>query len=245
MSRRQDGFTLISLMVGMVISLVSILAMLSLYKNLVHSSVVSTQSARQDGQVASGLLMAQRALMNAGFWMGSSTTRASTDVDNNFVLLSGATLSNGRLSGTQITQATLPLLTTFATAGVSANAIVWSYQTSTSTATATCSGLVVSNGALISLKGAAGCTQASSQWTATTWTSTVLIEAGQVSPFFSVGFATCWPYERTTDASNTAYRLQITMIANNSTLDPNSPNAQPAYVTSKSTACLINLEKST
>ena len=244
MNREQRGFTLISLMVGTVISLLGILAMLSLYKNLVYTSAASIQSARQDGQVSSALLTAQRELMNGGFWSGSATARASSDIDNYFVLLSGATLTNGTLAGTATAQANFPTLTSAAPNGITGNAIVWSYQTS-SAAVASCAGLAVINGALVSLKGAAGCTQASSQWSSTTWTSTTLIEAGQGATMFSVGFATCWPYGRTTDTTNTAYRLQVTLSANNSTLDPNSTDPQPAYVKSKATACLINFEKPT
>lgn len=238
MSRAQRGFTLISLMVGTVISLLSILAMLSLYKNLVYSSVTSIQSASQDGQVAAALLTAQRELMNGGFWSGSATARATSDIDNNFVLLSGATLSNGTLTGTATAQTNFPTLTSAAPNGTTGNAIVWSYQTS-STATASCAGLLVGNGALLSISGGSNCTQAS-QWGSATWTSTTLITAGQGSTPFSVGFATCWPYGRSTD---TAYRLQVILSANNSTLDPNSTNPQPAYVQSKATACLINFEK--
>ncbi|MGY2168534.1 PilW family protein [Pseudomonas gingeri] len=244
MSRGQGGFTLISLMVGTAISLVSILAMLSLYKNLVYTSAASIQSARQDGQVAAALLTAQRELMNAGFWSGSATVRASADIDNNFVLLTGAVLSNGALSGNATAQTSFPSLTNASPNGITGNAIVWSYQTS-ATANPSCAGLLISNGALLSLKAAAACTQASAQWGSSTWTSTPLIEAGQGSASFSVGFATCWPYGRTTDTTNTASRLQVTLNANNSTLDPNSSDPQPAYVKSKATACLINFEKPT
>jgi len=52
-NRYQQGFNLISLMVGMTLSLISIMAMLTLYKNLVSNAAIATQDARQDGQVAS------------------------------------------------------------------------------------------------------------------------------------------------------------------------------------------------
>ncbi|NWA29028.1 hypothetical protein HX866_29490 [Pseudomonas gingeri] len=242
MSRAQRGFTMISMMVGTVISMLSILAMLSLYKNLIYSSVTSIQSASQDGQIASALLTAQRELMNGGFWSGSATVRATSDIGNNFVLLSGATLTNGTLAGTATVQTNFPTLTSAAPNGTTGNAIVWSYQTS-ATATASCAGLLVINGALISINGGTSCTLAATQWSSATWTSTTLIAAGQGTTPFSVGFATCWPYGRNTDSTNTAYRLQVVLSANNSTLDPNSTNPQPAYVQSKATACLINFEK--
>lgn len=241
MSRAQHGFTLIGLMIGTTISLISILAMLALYKNVVYNSMASIQGSRQDGQVASALITAQRELMNAGFWSGSATVRATADVDDNFVLLSGALLSNGTLTGSATAQTSFPTLTSTAPNGRTGNAIVWSYKTS-ATATASCAGLLFSNGALLSLKAAVNCTQASTQWGSTTWTSTTLIEKGQDSTApLSVGFAACWPYGRSTDTSNTAYRLQVSLSANNSTPD----NTTSGYVKSQATACLINFEKPT
>lgn len=69
--RRQRGLTLISLLIGMLLSSLCILAMLGLYRNLVHTAVVATQDANQDGQIAAGLLTAQLKLQSAGFGMES------------------------------------------------------------------------------------------------------------------------------------------------------------------------------
>ncbi|UVE17292.1 hypothetical protein NVV93_17185 [Pseudomonas sp. LS44] len=66
-NRQQRGVSLISLMIGMLLSTVCILAMLGLYKNLVQTAVVATQDANQDGQLAAGLLTAQLELQSAGF----------------------------------------------------------------------------------------------------------------------------------------------------------------------------------
>ncbi|MCR6685678.1 prepilin-type N-terminal cleavage/methylation domain-containing protein [Pseudoxanthomonas sp.] len=64
---RQRGYTLISLMVGLVISLLTIAAMLAVYKMVVEVSGQASADSLRDGQVASGLLAAQIELHEAGY----------------------------------------------------------------------------------------------------------------------------------------------------------------------------------
>lgn len=66
---QQRGISLISLMVGTVLSMLTIIAMLALYKNLVQVAVDATQDANHDGGLASALLTAQLELQSAGFGM--------------------------------------------------------------------------------------------------------------------------------------------------------------------------------
>lgn len=223
MKAHQSGFNLISLMVGVSLSMISILAMLALYKNLIGVSVQSIQDSRQDGQIAAGLLTAQREMLNAGFRNGVAP-----------ILLSGASLNNGTLSGTS--QA---FSTATDTAPAIGNAIVWTYQP-TATGNATCAGLLVQHGSLLRLQAATSCTLIS-QWNSTTWSTTSLIEANQPTTFFALSYNACWPFAKTETA--TLSRLQVVMNATTSTVDINSNDPQPAYLRSKSTACLPNLEK--
>lgn len=65
--RKQHGMTLVSLMIGTVLSMLTILAMLALYKNLIQVAVEATQDASHDGGLASALLTAQMELAGAGF----------------------------------------------------------------------------------------------------------------------------------------------------------------------------------
>lgn len=65
----QRGITLISLMIGTVFSMLTILAMLALYKNLIQVSVEAIQDANHDGGLASAMLTAQLELQSAGFGM--------------------------------------------------------------------------------------------------------------------------------------------------------------------------------
>ncbi|WP_426143376.1 PilW family protein [Pseudomonas sp. DWP3-1-2] len=224
----QQGFNLVSLMIGMTLSMVSILAMLSLYKNIIGISVMSIQDATQDGQIAAGLMIAQRELLNAGFRIDPN----AVPVASRAVLLSGATLNAGTLAGTA---------QTIGNTAVIGNAMVW-ISKATSTATATCAGLLVQNGVLSRLQGPSGCTQVS-QWNSTSWTATTLIEANQPAAFFTAQYAGCWPFGKIADATSGTTRVQVVLTATNSTVDPNSTDPQPAYVKSKSTVCLPNLEK--
>lgn len=232
MKAAQQGFNLVSLMVGVSLSMISILALLSLYKNLIGVSVQSIQDSRQDGQIAAAVLTAQRELLNAGFRVDATPVQ--------IVLLNDASLSNGTLSGTPraIDAAT-------STTPATGNAMVWTYKP-TATGSAVCAGLLMKKdtgketGTLLRLQGATNCALVS-QWSTTTWTSTPLIEANQPAAFFSAFYSPCWPFGKTVDA--TVSHLQVMMTAATSTVDINSSEPQPAYVKSKSTTCVPNLEK--
>ncbi len=67
----QQGMTLISLMVGLLLSMIGILAAMTLYKNLVHASVEARADAAQDGQLASAMLSLQLEVQSAGYGITS------------------------------------------------------------------------------------------------------------------------------------------------------------------------------
>lgn len=64
---RQAGQTLIGMMVGLLLSLLGIVAMLALYKAMVDVSVDATLGSQRDGQLVAGLLGAQVELQQAGW----------------------------------------------------------------------------------------------------------------------------------------------------------------------------------
>lgn len=64
---RQKGMTLVGLMVGLLLSMISIVAAMMLYQNLVKVSIESRTDAAQDGQLASAMLSLQLELQSAGF----------------------------------------------------------------------------------------------------------------------------------------------------------------------------------
>ncbi|MCD9088307.1 hypothetical protein [Stenotrophomonas sp. SY1] len=73
----QIGQSLISMMIGLVISLVTISAMLVLYKTMVEVSANASRSALRDGQVSAALLAAQMELQSAGFGVPQADALAS------------------------------------------------------------------------------------------------------------------------------------------------------------------------
>lgn len=70
--QRQRGQTLISMMVGLIISLLTIAAMLVLYKTMIEVAGNASRAALRDGQVSSALLAAQVELQEAGFGIAGS-----------------------------------------------------------------------------------------------------------------------------------------------------------------------------
>lgn len=65
--RLQAGASLISLMVGLLVSMLSLLACLSMHKSLIQVTVEARSGAIHDGMVAGALMQLQRDLYNAGF----------------------------------------------------------------------------------------------------------------------------------------------------------------------------------
>lgn len=63
----QYGFSMIGLLVGLFISMLAILASLTLYKNLIHVATESKIDTLYDGQLASALAVMQTELLNAGY----------------------------------------------------------------------------------------------------------------------------------------------------------------------------------
>lgn len=69
---KQSGTTLISLLVGMVVSMLAILASLSMFHSLVTSSAEAKADARQEGDLSLAVLRLDTELQAAGFNMGRS-----------------------------------------------------------------------------------------------------------------------------------------------------------------------------
>ncbi len=65
--RNQAGMSLISLMIGILISMIGILAGFLLYQNMVKVTLQTRADATQDGQLASAMLSLQLQLQSAGF----------------------------------------------------------------------------------------------------------------------------------------------------------------------------------
>lgn len=79
----QTGATLISLLIGLVIAMLCILAVLTAYKTTVKSGVDSRKASTHDTQLQSGLTMAQIFLQNAGFGFDSGNNILATTLQIN------------------------------------------------------------------------------------------------------------------------------------------------------------------
>jgi type II secretory pathway component PulJ len=71
--RRSAGMSLVSLMIGMLISMLGVLAGFMLYQNMVKVTLQSRADAAQDGQLASAMLSLQLDLQAAGFGIDRAT----------------------------------------------------------------------------------------------------------------------------------------------------------------------------
>lgn len=71
--QRQAGVSLISMMVGLMISLLVIASMLVFYRSIIEVTNNASREARRDGQVAAALLAAQMDLQSAGFGVPASS----------------------------------------------------------------------------------------------------------------------------------------------------------------------------
>lgn len=71
----QQGTSLISLMVGLVLAMIGILAGLTLYQNMARTSVQARSDALQDGQIASSMLTLQLELQSAGYGIPKDPTK--------------------------------------------------------------------------------------------------------------------------------------------------------------------------
>lgn len=77
----QRGTTLISLLVGLVVSMLAILACLSMFHSLVVTSAEAKADARQEGDLSLAVLRLETELQSAGFDMGRAAGAAGRNVD--------------------------------------------------------------------------------------------------------------------------------------------------------------------
>lgn len=189
--RLQRGVSLISLMVGMVISLIAVLGALALYRSTTQTVFGPdglVRSSVQDGQLASGLLSAQIALQGAGYGLPAPSSGAQ------LLLLRDASLNSSTLKLGGTPQA-------IGVAAQSGNALVWIQNPtqSANTAAYTCSGLLSdpATRALYLLQSSGPCHPLVSSWNTISWTRRTLVEANVMAEAVSLSAlnaSNCWPY---------------------------------------------------
>lgn len=198
--RPAAGFTLISMLIGLLIGLLSIAAMLVLYQTLISTAHEVNTQASKDGQLATSSLAAQQQLQQAGFGVGGAAP--GTDL----VVLDGALLRGNKLSGTAAPSYA---------ATVAGNALIWGYNPTAAAATFdpdayVCEGLIVVPPPTPKQPGSlqwlapVSCASAA-QWQSLEWpTASALASTDAIgtSSNFQVMPASCWPYGQTTAISS-------------------------------------------
>ncbi len=171
-SRRQRGFSLVSLMVGLVISMVVTVGLLSVFRNSLQVTTQATVRTVNDSQLSSLLVRSGAALQDAGY--GIATPAFGTHVvPINVTSLAGTTLSGAA-----------------AAAGTAVNGIVWAMLTGASTQ---CAGFYApSSGGLVYL-GPVACSDASG-WAGLAWTASTVAAQSTAPITFTVSQQSCAPY---------------------------------------------------
>jgi len=184
MNRRQTqgGVSLVSLMVGLTLSMISVVAIMMAYKGVVHSGNAVVANTTRVSQGVSLAVSTPRLLQQAGWGMGASATPVGAAANTDLVLLSSSTLNNTSLTGTAAT---------IASAQSTGTALIWDTKI---TNVVKCWALVSAGGGL-SLLGPADCT-AASNWAQVTWGSrTDLAPPDSFTGLtFAVAKGNCWPY---------------------------------------------------
>ncbi|MCV2348508.1 PilW family protein [Paucibacter sp. Y2R2-4] len=187
----QSGLSLISLMVGMVISMMAVLGALALYRSTTQTVFGDgglVRNSVQDGQLASGLLSAQIALQGAGYGLTTPST------GSHFLLLTNALLNPDAmtLSGTVLN---------VTAAAQNGNAVVWisNPNLSANSADYRCSGLVSdpSTRALYLIQSSGSCNPLNTQWSKITWLRRTLIESSVLAQAVTLSVqkdSACWPF---------------------------------------------------
>ncbi|MEI8034782.1 MAG: hypothetical protein WCH96_04840 [Betaproteobacteria bacterium] len=208
------GFSLISLMIGLSLGVIAVLAMMFAYKSLVSNALSFTQSTSLVNQSLTSALVLNRILVPAGYGIGPTLSTPGGAVNTDIVLISGASLSGQSLTGTQVS---------ISASSASGTALVWDSNTSGSIQ---CSGLIFNSNTLSRL-GPEDCTGAT-QWSSLTWSSSQPLTGSSsfTGITFSVMTTTCWPYMGGTGTTKNG--VQVTL------------NGLSAYTTA-TTYCLPNI----
>lgn len=200
-ARPRRGVSIVSLMVGLVISALVALGLMSLFKATARSSAAARLDTVADEQLVSALLRAQIAAQDAGYGIDSAS------YGTHLLVLSGAALSGTTLSGTAVA------------VGSAGNAVLWVLSSGSSVQ---CAGLLFDSasdgsGGLKRL-GPVTCTTAAgiTGWASASWASSTWIASPSNHTVDAVSFTaatgTCQPY----GLAGLASTLRLTVSGPNS-----------------------------
>ncbi|CAN5233450.1 hypothetical protein BH10PSE16_BH10PSE16_22970 [soil metagenome] len=219
--RQQSGVTLISLMIGLTISMILTVAMLTVFKSVILSTGGARAGASTDEQRTAALLRANLSLQDAGY--GIDAPASPHDV----LVLSNATLdkTTNRLAGS------------VAANGTAGNAVVWSLRPDL--VTLQCAGLIYDSatdgtGGLKYLPAQACTAGAAGSWQTLVWAPAVWAVIRKDSPpEFPALSSVTWTLQQTS-----CKPFGITATEGSLTLTLNTDNGNGAVLSD--TLCLIN-----
>ena len=192
---RQRGITLISLMTGLAISMVLVLATLMLFQRMVRATTAARIDAQADAQRTAAFLSAGIAAQEAGY--GIDAAQAGTHL----VVLTNAALADSALSGTP------------ASLGATGNAVVWAEN---ATGARRCSALLAPSGSGqggLRKLGPVPCADAAA-FSALAWTALPLSDAPAAPVTITWREAACTPFGIA--AGTGAPKVLLTLTADNS-----------------------------
>ena len=217
-STRQRGTTLISLMIGLAISMIVVLATMMLFQRTSRVTGEARRDAQADAQRSAAFLAANMALQEAGYGINAAQT------GTHLVVLRGAKLTGTALTGAPV-----------AVGATDGTAVVWAENT---TGTTHCSGLLASNGnepAGLRKLGPATCTDASNfaavEWSSQALSKTPVTFKWEAASCSSFGIAPITP--ASTPASGAGAGTQQVLL----TLSSANSNG----VTLQTSQCLTNI----
>ncbi len=230
--KRQRGLSLISLLIGLLLATLSLMAMVSLYRGTVKQNYGESGAVRRvsrDTQLDNALMTAGVTLQNAGFGVVDGNGAAAGKAGTDLVVLSGMSLA----SNSTLTPSAQPVQSGHAPSG---NTVLWRSQENGSLV---CQGLLASpDGNVWLLQSTRDCTLAP-PWSAITFTALPLLSgkavgAGSAAVTFSVGDSSCWPYNSSTTVASGPAAASAPLKA--TLLVQDSQNGDVAH-----TVCLNNL----
>jgi len=243
--KQQRGVTMISVLIGLLISMIVVVALMNVFGNVIHVTANANGNTTNDNQVTSLLMRASTSMLDAGYGISSPT------LGTDFVVIQNATLSsatNGTLAGTAVG------------AGSQGNAVVWDTNLNPTAATPPpnqCAGLLSyqipkSVNYTVTYLSPVPCTSAA-QWSSLSWTTTAavvqptaklspdaLLNASNVAPVNFTATAAnppCRPYNVTSNSTTVASggKWQVTLAAPSSVVQNGAP------ILLSITQCLLNI----
>lgn len=187
------GMSLLSLMVGLVISMFCCVAMMRLFKSASATVVSSRSNSSADAQMNAALNFLGTALEDGGYGI------ASPDYGSQLQVLTSAGLSGSTLSGTA------------AGAGTAGNAVIWAYLNGGSV---NCAGVLspsANSFGLIAL-GPVACANLTN-WSSLAWPSTTVVGRTSSALSFTAISTPCSPFGITSNTGNFSLSVSTTNAA--------------------------------